>query len=85
MVTLVAIGLSSWFFWAFSDQSLFDRALESRVEVVQCPMCGLVSKAKLKGQSVVIVSHPPRKVHAVRNVTCWVEQETEWVLVQKKE
>ncbi|MFL5588725.1 MAG: hypothetical protein ACJ8DI_13880 [Ktedonobacteraceae bacterium] len=46
---------------------------------------GEVSKAKLKGQSVVITPHPPRKVRAVRNVTRWVEQETQWILVQKKE
>jgi hypothetical protein len=61
------------------------RWLESTVEVVQCPTCGSVSKAKLKGQSVVITPHPPRKVRAVRNVTRWVEQGPDWVLVQKLE
>jgi AAA domain len=61
------------------------RWLESRVEVVQCPTCGSVSKAKLKGQSVVITPHPPRRVRAVRNVNRWMEQGTEWTLVQKKE
>ena len=59
--------------------------LESTVEVAQCPACGSVSKAKVKGQSVMIVPHPPRKVRPVRNVTRWMEQGTEWVLVQKKE
>src|SRR6266496_1000750 len=54
------------------------RWLESRVEVVQCPTCGSVSKAKIKGQSVVIAPHPPRKVRAVRNVTRWMEQGTQW-------
>ncbi len=61
------------------------RWLESTVEVVQCPTCGSVSKAKLKGQSVVITPHPPRKARPVRNVTRWREQGTEWTLVQKKE
>jgi hypothetical protein len=61
------------------------RLLESKVEVVQCPTCGSVSKAKIKGQSVVIAPHPPRKLRAVRNVTRWMEQGTAWVLVQKKE
>lgn len=61
------------------------RWLESTVEVVHCPTCGSVSKAKLKGSSVVIASHPPRKARAVRNVTRWMEQGTEWVLVQKLE
>jgi energy-coupling factor transporter ATP-binding protein EcfA2 len=61
------------------------RWLESKVEVVQCPTCGSVSKAKLKGQSVVITPHPPRKARPVRNVTRWMEQGTEWRLVQKKE
>lgn len=61
------------------------RWLESMVEAVQCPTCGSVSKAKLKGSSVVIASHPPRKSRAVRNVTRWMEQGTQWVLVQKKE
>jgi len=60
------------------------RWLESTVEVVQCPSCGSVSKAKVKGQSVVISPHPPRKSRPVRNVTRWMEQGTEWVLVQKK-
>ncbi len=60
------------------------RWLEAMVQEVQCPICGSVSKAKLKGQSVVITLHPPRKSRPVRNVTRWVEQETEWVLVQKK-
>src|SRR6266704_224774 len=61
------------------------RWLESTVEVVQCPTCGSVSKAEIKGQSVVIAPHPPRKLRAVRNVTRWMEQGTAWVLVQKKE
>jgi len=61
------------------------RWMESKVEVVQCPACGSISKAKLKGQSVVIVRHPPRKLRAVRNVTRWMEQGTAWVLIQKKE
>jgi hypothetical protein len=61
------------------------RWLESTVQEVQCPTCGSVSKAKLKGQSVVIAPHPARKSRAVRNVTRWMEQETEWVRVQKKE
>jgi hypothetical protein len=34
------------------------RWMESKVEVVQCPACGSVSKAKLKEQSVVIAPHP---------------------------
>jgi hypothetical protein len=58
---------------------------ESTVEAVQCPTCGSVSKAKVKGQSVVISQHPPRKLRPVRNVTRWMQQGTEWVLVQKKE
>lgn len=58
---------------------------ESTVQQVQCPTCGSVSKAKLKGSSVVISSHFPRKSRAVRNVTRWTEQGTQWVLVQKKE
>ena len=59
--------------------------LESKVEAVQCPTCGSVSKAKVKGQSVVILPHLPRKLRPVRNVTRWVERGTEWGLVQKKE
>jgi len=58
---------------------------ESKVEAVQCPSCGSVSKAKVKGQYVVISPHPPRKSRPVRNVTRWMEQETKWVLVQKKD
>jgi AAA domain len=59
--------------------------LESMVQEVQCPSCGSVSKAKVKAQSVVISPHPPRKSRPVRNVTRWMEQGTEWVLVQKKD
>jgi hypothetical protein len=33
----------------------------------------------------VISPHPPRKSRPVRNVTRWMEQGTEWVLIQKKE
>jgi hypothetical protein len=61
------------------------RWLESTVQEVQCSTCGSVSKAKLKERSVVITPHPPRKSRPVRNVTRWMEQEMEWVLVQKKE
>jgi AAA domain len=60
------------------------RLQEATVEAVQCPRCGSVSKAKVKGQSVVISPHPPRKSRPVRNVTRWMEQGTEWVLIQKK-
>ena len=62
-----------------------ERLLESKVEVVQCPSCGSASKAKVKGRSVIITPHPPRKSRPVRNVTRWVEQGSGWVLVQKKE
>lgn len=48
--------------------------LESTVEVVQCPTCGSVSKAKLKEQLVVIVPHPPRKSRPIRNVTRWMQR-----------
>ncbi|WP_201376725.1 hypothetical protein [Ktedonobacter robiniae] len=58
--------------------------LESTGQEVQCPTCSSVSKAKPKGSFVVITSHPPRKARAVRNVTRWMEQGTQWVLVQKK-
>jgi energy-coupling factor transporter ATP-binding protein EcfA2 len=61
------------------------RWLESTVQEVQCPDCGSVSRAKLKGSFVVISPHPPRKVRAVRNVTRWAGQGSDWVLVQKKE
>ena len=61
------------------------RWLESKVQEVQCPACGSVSKAKLKGSSVMIVPHPKRQSRAVRNVTRWTEQGADWVLVQKVE
>ena len=61
------------------------RWLESKVQEVQCSTCGSVSKAKLKGQSVVIAQHSPRKLRPVRNVTRWAGQGTEWALIQKKE
>ena len=61
------------------------RLLESRVEVVPCPTCGSVGKAKIKGQSAVIAPHPPRKVRSVRNVTRWMELGAAWILIQKKE
>jgi len=72
---------------SFSGPIQLDAArwLESTVEAVQCPTCGSVSKAKGKGQSVVIAPHPPRKSRPVRNVTRWTEQGSEWILVQKKE
>ena len=38
----------------------------------------------IKGQSVVSAPHPPQKVRALRNVTRWMEQGPEWLLVQKK-
>ena len=60
------------------------RLVQSLIQEVQCPMCGSVSKAKVKGQSVVISPHPPRTVRAVRNVTRWMEQGAEWILVQKQ-
>ncbi len=60
------------------------RWLESTVQQVQCPTCGSVSKAKVKGQFVVIASHPPRKLRAVRNVPRWMQQGSEWIFVEKK-
>jgi hypothetical protein len=60
------------------------RWLESTVEVVQCPTYGSVSKAKIKGQSVVITPHRPRKARPVRNVTHWMEQGLSGRLSRKK-
>ena len=61
------------------------RWLESHVQEVQCPTCGSVSKAKLKGQRIIIAPHPPRKSRPVRNVKRWTGQGSEWILIQKKE
>jgi hypothetical protein len=61
------------------------RWLESTVQEVQCPTCGSVSKAKLKGQTVVIALHQERKLRPVRNVTRWAGQGTNWTVVPKKE
>jgi hypothetical protein len=62
------------------------RWLESAVQEVQCPTCGSVSKAKLKGSSVVIAPHPQRKSRPVRNVTRWAgRDDADWVIVEKKE
>jgi DNA polymerase III delta prime subunit len=83
--TAMPEGASTYCSFSGSIQLEALRWLESRVEVVQCPTCGSVSKARLKGQSVVITPHPPRKARPVRNVTRWMEQGTEWTLVQKKE
>jgi hypothetical protein len=56
--------------------------MESMVQEVQCPTYGSVSKTRLKRSSVMIAPHPPLKSRAVRNVTRWVEQELDWVLVK---
>jgi hypothetical protein len=61
------------------------RWLESTIQEVQCPTCGSVSKAKLKGSDVLIAPHPKRQSRAVRNVTRWTEQGADWGLVQKVE
>ena len=61
------------------------RLVQSQIVVVQCPRCGSVSKAKITGQSVMIAHHHPRTARAVRNVARWMEQDAQWVLVQKKE
>jgi hypothetical protein len=71
--------------------NLFSDAYTRQVEALtqKSPFRRLIqsthSKAKLKEQSVVIWPHPPRKSRPVRNVTRWMEQESDWVLVQKKE
>src|SRR6266699_3894314 len=83
--TALPEGASTYCSFSGPIQLAAARWLESTVEVVQCPTCGSVSKAKVKGQSVVIAPHPPRKSRPVRNVTRWMEQGTEWTLVQKKE
>ncbi len=44
------------------------------VIVVRCPTYGSVSKAKLKGQTVVIAPHPKREKQPVRNVTRWMDR-----------
>ena len=61
------------------------RLMQSMIQKVQCSSCSSVRKAKVKGQEVLITPHKPRMMRAVRNVTRWMEQETEWVRVQKKE
>ncbi len=72
---------------AFSGPIELDalRLVKSLIQEVQCPSCGSVRKAKVKGQEVLITPHKPRTVRAVRNVARWMQQETAWVLVQKKE
>jgi hypothetical protein len=45
------------------------RLMQTMIQEVQCPWCGSVRKAKVKGQEVLMTPHKPRTMRAVRNVT----------------
>lgn len=58
---------------------------QARLAAKECPRCGSVSNAKLKGQSVVITPHPPRKVREVAQCHPLDGRKRGWELVQKEE
>jgi DNA polymerase III delta prime subunit len=57
--------------------------VQSAIQVIQCPACGAVRKAKLQDQHVVVLPHPPVTKRAVRNISRWQRQGTTWVCVSK--
>jgi len=61
-----------------------DHIAQAAISKLQCPDCGAMWAARIRGNTVLFPAHPPRVTSTSRDISRWVKQETGWVLSEKK-
>lgn len=61
-----------------------EQITQAATSKLQCPECGAMWAARIRGNTVLFPTHPPRVTSTLRDISRWVKQETEWVLSEKK-
>jgi DNA polymerase III delta prime subunit len=57
---------------------------QAGVAKVQCPECGAIWTARIKGESVFFPSHQTITRKRVQTIARWIKQSTGWILIQAK-
>ncbi len=57
---------------------------QSAITKLQCPECGATWAARMRGNTVVFPSHPPRTTKMTQDISRWIKQESGWILYAKK-
>lgn len=60
------------------------RLTQAAVSKLQCPECGAIWTARIRGEMVSFPPHPPRTTKATQAIPRWIRRGTEWVLFEKK-
>ena len=50
---------------------------------LQCPECGAIWTARVRGETVTFPPHPPRTNKQAQAVSCWIRQGTTWTLYKR--
>jgi len=52
---------------------------------LQCPECGATWAVRIRGDTVLFPSHPPRTTRMTQDISRWIKQEGGWTLYKKGE
>lgn len=55
------------------------RIAQATLAKLQCPECGAIWTARVRGETVSFPPHPPRTYKRVQAVPCWIRQGTAWM------
>jgi DNA polymerase III delta prime subunit len=58
---------------------------QSAIAKLQCPECSATRAARLRGETVVFPSHPPRSTKMTRDISRWIKHESGWTLYKRGE
>lgn len=60
------------------------RLSQAGIAKLQCPVCGAMWTARMRGDSVFFPPHPPRTTRVVQTVSRWIQQGGAWELSEHK-
>jgi hypothetical protein len=58
---------------------------QSAISKLQCPECGATWAARIRGDTVLFPSHPPRMTRMRQDISRWVKQQSGWTFYTKTE
>ncbi len=57
---------------------------QAALSKLQCPECGAIWTARVRGETISFPPHPPRTNKRAQVVSCWIRQGITWTLSEKK-
>ncbi len=61
-----------------------DQISQAGISKLQCPECGAMWTARIRGKAVFFPAHPPRVTSTVRDIPRWMKRGEVWALAEKQ-